>query len=100
MTCKIKDCPRPDSEHRCVAEGLPFHTCWGRVTHAHYPKKGMGGNNPLSKIVAFIDAGLHDHIDNGSGRYQGRRWGNTVVNGEFRIFDKDSKEILLEVPVL
>jgi hypothetical protein len=84
-----------------VAEGIPEHPeCFGRVTPQHHPKKGMGGNNPKSRVVAYLCIGIHDAIDNISGKYQGRRWGNEVVNGEYRIFDRDTREILLSVPSL
>ena len=81
----------------CVARGIPQHPeCFGPGTSQHWPKKGMGGNNPKSRIVQEICLGLHDAIDNG-GKYQGRRWSNDVKDGLFRIMDRTTGEVLLEV---
>ena len=60
--CPTEGCPFPLDEH--------FNWCGhqGRkVTHLHWPKKGMGGNNPNSKIVALACWPCHDKIDNFGG---------------------------------
>ena len=92
-----------DQSGQCVAIGLPGHTCFGPPTSQHWPKKGMGGNNPDSRIVARIDLGLHDAIDNGW-KYQGRRWSNDVDvragRRIFRLMDRETGEVLLEAPAL
>ena len=61
-SCSTEGCPFPPDEH--------FNWCGhqGRkVTHLHWPKKGMGGNNPKSKIVALACWECHDKIDNFGG---------------------------------
>ncbi len=76
--CSVKDCPWPkDKEiHLPWCLGIPdvphlrLHP-----THQHYPKKGMGGNNPKSKIVAILCNYCHDRIDNGD-------WGNRALGEE------------------
>ena len=99
--CSTKDCPWPfDPDiHHCWARCEPWHECDGTASHQHHPRKGMGGNNPNSKIVAILCLALHDAIDNGL-RYQGRRWSNDVKGGIFRLIDRTTGVILLEVPVV
>src|SRR3972149_1358324 len=73
--CAHPECPAPDSMewHYCWAREIKGHKCFGGLTHQHFPKKGMGGNNPNSKIVASLCAGIHDQIDNGT------KFENTVL---------------------
>ena len=96
--------------NRCSRKGCPFtpdeHDEWMEVcsrapehghrhdepTHQHFPKKGMGGNNPKSKIVAVLCWPLHDRIDN-------KDFGNAVLDvGDgtklYRIFDYKNATIL------
>lgn len=65
--CRTRDCPWKDDEeiHCCWGKDIPGHVCSGVLTHQHWPKKGMGGNNPESKIRAILCWSLHDQIDNG-----------------------------------
>ena len=93
-----------DNSGQCVASGIPEHpNCWGPITQQHWPKKGMGGNNPLSKVVAWICLGLHDAIDNGW-KYQGRRWSNDVDERAgtrwYRLMDRETGDVLLETVAL
>lgn len=67
MRCP-SDCRIPEPMHYCWGNEIPGHECMGNLTHQHRPKKGMGGNNPKAKIVAILCAGLHDQLDNNSGR--------------------------------
>ena len=71
--CRVKDCPWPESEEHVpwCADEFPSHR-YRQGTHQHFPKKGMGGNNPRSKIVAILCWECHDRIDNGPW------WGNSV----------------------
>ena len=72
--CSVKDCPWPkDKEiHVPWCLGIPNVEHWAdKPTHQHYPKKGMGGNNPKSRIVAILCVTCHDRIDNTD-------WGNDV----------------------
>lgn len=57
-----KDCPFSEEDHYnwCGHQGE-------KRTHLHWPKKGMGGNNPKSKIVAIACWPCHDKIDNFGG---------------------------------
>lgn len=74
--CKTKDCPWRDDEdiHVPWCLGIPDVEHWrDKPTHQHWPKKGMGGNNPKSKIVAILCNYCHDRIDNFD-------WGNDVKN--------------------
>lgn len=59
-----EDCPFLAEEH--------FNFCGHRrpLTHLHWPKKGMGGHNPKSKIVALACGFCHDRIDNFGGRIE------------------------------
>lgn len=93
-----------DNSGQCVARSIPEHPdCFGPPTDQHWPKKGMGGNNPAAKVVARICAGLHDAIDNGW-KYQGRRWSNDVDERAgirwFRLMDRETGEVLLETAAL
>lgn len=93
--CATKDCPwRDDWDFHQIPwcqglEGEHFKV----VTHQHFPKKGMGGNNPKSRIVALLCWDCHDRIDN-------RDWGNAVkeINGKrvYMIWDHLHGEILYE----
>ncbi len=72
--CSVKDCPWPKDEaiHVPWCLGIPDVEHWAdKPTHQHHPKKGMGGNNPKSKIVAILCVTCHDRIDNGD-------WSNDV----------------------
>ena len=72
--CTTKGCPWPDDATMHVSWCLGYkdteHS--GIPTHQHWPKKGMGGNNPKAKIVSILCSYCHDRIDNGS-------WGNAVL---------------------
>ena len=95
MTCP-KGCHIPEEEHRCFAIGLPGHRCSGALTHQHRPKKGMGGHNSASKIVALLCWPIHDRLDNAPGR----PWRDTVevielgglIGRFYRIYRDDSDE--------
>jgi len=80
--CTVDGCPFPDDEgewHTPWCQAIKGHRCFGEATHQHWPKKGMGGHNPESKIVACLCAGMHDAVDNGV------KYGNAViVDGEGR----------------
>ena len=72
--CSVQDCPWRDNEeiHIPWCLGIPDVEHWAdKPTHQHYPKKGMGGKNPKSKIVSILCVTCHDRIDNGD-------WGNDV----------------------
>jgi hypothetical protein len=72
--CSVKDCPWPKDEeiHVPWCLGIPNVEHWAdKPTHQHFPKKGMGGKNPKSKIVAILCVTCHDRIDNGD-------WGNAA----------------------
>lgn len=84
--CSTPGCPaayEPEySEwHRCWAQGIRGHRCFGGLTHCHLPKKGMGGHNSASKIVACLCAGMHDAVDNGF------KYGNAVI------LDSEGREV-------
>jgi hypothetical protein len=73
--------------------GIPDVEHWrDKPTHQHFPKKGMGGNNPKSKIVAILCPTCHDRIDNGD-------WGNRDLGRKYIAWDLHGK-ILIERPVL
>jgi hypothetical protein len=60
-----KECDLTEEQHSyCWGAGIESHQCFGGLTEQHRPKKGMGGNNPASKVVSILCAGLHDQIDN------------------------------------
>lgn len=101
--CSTKGCPTRlksfkgdvNDWHRPWCQDIKGHKCFGGATHQHVPKKGMGGNNPESKIVACICAGAHDRIDNGD-------WGNEVldvpdVGKVYRVHDLHGKTLLERV---
>ncbi|KKK92803.1 hypothetical protein LCGC14_2699270, partial [marine sediment metagenome] len=71
--CRVRDCPWPKDEaiHVPWCLGIDVKHWADKPTHQHWPKKGMGGNNPKSKIVAILCVTCHDRIDNGE-------WGNAV----------------------
>ena len=77
IKCRTKDCPFTPDEHdewMELCSRAPEHGHrHDQPTHQHHPKKGMGGNNPLSKIVAVLCWPFHDRIDN-------KDWGNDVKN--------------------
>lgn len=94
--CTVKGCPDPRNEtdfHTPWCKGV--HECFGEATHQHWPKIGMGGNNPKSKIVACLCAGMHDAVDNSP------KYGNAVmeINGQrvYRIWDQHNATILERV---
>ncbi len=76
--CRVRGCPWPKDEaiHIPWCLGIDVEHWADKPTHQHYPKKGMGGNNPKSKIVAILCVTCHDRIDNGTD------WGNAVVPKE------------------
>lgn len=86
--CSVSDCPWPyePSLHYCWAREVEGHFCYGKVTHQHKPRKGMGGNNPLSKIRAMLCAGLHSAIDNHHRYFDGKRYSDEYKDGEYRLF--------------
>ncbi len=57
--CTVDGCPAPSDEswHHCFLCGK------AEVQHHHLPKKGMGGHNPKSKIVAALCQKHHDQTD-------------------------------------
>jgi len=73
---------------------------------ASFPKKGMGGNNPKSKVVAYLDVLIHDNIDNGT-RYEGLRLSNRISHWDgdsgpkdyYEIVDRTTGEVLLKLEV-
>ncbi|KKM91581.1 hypothetical protein LCGC14_1227190 [marine sediment metagenome] len=82
--CSVQDCPWPKDEeiHVPWCLGIPDVEHWAdKPTHQHLPKKGMGGNNPKSKIVAILCPPCHDRIDNGD-------WSNDVKDfpGRGRVY--------------
>jgi len=79
--CSTPGCPAPKDAawHEPWCRRIKGHKCFGGPTHQHLPKRGMGGHNPNSKIVACLCAGMHDAVDNGF------KYGNAViVDGEGR----------------
>ncbi len=76
--CSVKDCPWRDDEeiHVPWCLGIPDVPHSPEKGHQHHPKKGMGGKNPESKIVAILCNYCHGRIDNGTD------WGNAVVPKE------------------
>ncbi|KKK56661.1 hypothetical protein LCGC14_3062260, partial [marine sediment metagenome] len=74
--CRVKGCPWPkDAEvHVPWCLHIPRDHGFG-VTHQHIPKKGMGGNNPESKIRAILCGACHDFVDNTP------HWDNCVTPG-------------------
>lgn len=80
----------------CAATGQPWHKTCARIgTKQHWPKRSQGGK----KVAQHICWPLHDAIDNGM-RLDGRRLENEVVEGVYTVRDRDTKEVLLEVPAL
>ena len=71
--CSVKDCLFDEDTHAAGVwcKGIPDVPHTEGYTHQHIPKKGMGGNNPNSKIRALLCSYCHDRIDNGD-------WGNSV----------------------
>ncbi len=67
--CRTKGCPFTPDEHdewMDLCSRAPEHGHrHDQPTHQHHPKIGMGGNNPLSKIVAVLCWPFHDRVDNG-----------------------------------
>lgn len=73
-------CPWPDSAEVhvpwCLHIDRKNHIHWrDKPTHQHIPKKGMGGKNPKSRIVAILCPPCHDLTDNSV------HWDNAVVPG-------------------
>ena len=60
--CPVRGCPAPSDPS--------WHEPWcghGLTgSHQHWPKKGMGGHNKASRIVAFICNDCHYAVDNGA----------------------------------
>ena len=73
--CSTRGCPFTPDEHdewMALCSRAPEHGHrHDQLSHQHWPKKGMGGNNPKSKVVAVLCWPLHDRIDN-------KDWGNEV----------------------
>lgn len=102
IKCRTKDCPFTPDEHdewMELCSRAPEHGHrHDQPTHQHHPKKGMGGNNPLSKIVAVLCWPFHDQIDNGE-------WGNSVdetfEDGKrvtmYRAWDVHNKTVIEQV---
>src|SRR3990167_8571367 len=80
MRCTVEGCPWPDDPHIPWCGGIPDHAHTNVATHQHLPKKGMGGRNPKSKIVALLCPAMHDLVDNGT------RYKNEVIEWEWRRF--------------
>src|SRR3990170_2019687 len=66
MRCTVEGCPWPDDPHIPWCGGIPDHAHTNVATHQHLPKKGMGGRNPKSRIVALLCPAMHDLVDNGT----------------------------------
>ena len=92
--CTTRGCPWPtDAEmHRPWCLGIPDVPHSPDAGHQHHPKKGMGGNNPNSQIVAVLCNFCHDKIDNTV------EWSNGVisVNGAtyYRAWDLHNKTLI------
>lgn len=89
--CRTPGCPFTREQHgewmeRC-ARGAEHGHRHDQPTHAHHPRKGMGGKNPKSRIVAVICWPLHNATDNGLN-------GMGVARGEVRIWDVHNNTIL------
>lgn len=87
------DCPFPQQAawhdewlERCRSAAPHGHRD-DQMTHAHWPKKQMGGNNPKAKVRAYICWPIHDSADNGL-------FGMGVAAGEFRIWDPRNVTVL------
>ena len=94
--CSTKGCPFTPDEHGEWMEACSRAPEHGhrhdQPSHQHWPKKGMGGNNPKSKIVAVLCWPLHDRIDN-------KDFGNAVLDlGDrtklYRVWDYKNETIL------
>lgn len=99
--CKTKGCPFTPDEHEewmALCRQAPEHGHRDdQLSHQHHPKKGMGGHNQKSKIVAILCWPMHDRIDNGD-------WSNDIKDFPGRglaYFAWDLHgNILIERPVL
>lgn len=96
VKCRTKGCPFTPDEHdewMALCRQAPEHGHRDdQLSHQHHPKKGMGGHNSLSKIVAILCWPMHNRIDNGD-------YGNDVKDGVFSAWDLHGKT-LIERPVL
>ncbi len=100
--CKTKGCPFTPDDHgewMALCRQAPEHGHRDdQLSHQHLPKKGMGGHNQRSRIVAILCWPMHDRIDNGD-------WGNSVVttfeDGKkieiYRAWDLHNKTIIERV---
>ncbi|KKN15859.1 hypothetical protein LCGC14_0981520, partial [marine sediment metagenome] len=100
--CRTKGCPFTPDEHdewMALCRKAPEHGHRDdQLSHQHHPKKGMGGHNSKSKIVAILCWPMHDRIDNGD-------WGNAVVttieDGKqieiYRAWDLHNKTIIEQI---
>ncbi|KKL10406.1 hypothetical protein LCGC14_2556120, partial [marine sediment metagenome] len=85
VKCRTRDCPFTPDQHdewMDLCSRAPEHGHrHDQLTHQHHPKKGMGGNNPLAKIVAVLCWPFHDRVDNGD-------WSNDVKDmpGRGRVY--------------
>ena len=85
IKCRTKDCPFTPEEHSewmDLCSRAPEHGHrHDQPSHQHIPKKGMGGKNSKSKIVAILCWPMHDRIDNGE-------WGNDIkeMPGRGRVY--------------
>ncbi|OGF52805.1 MAG: hypothetical protein A2Z21_09435 [Candidatus Fraserbacteria bacterium RBG_16_55_9] len=66
--CTVDGCPHPNDNdfHRCLVDGRL------EAQHHHWPKRGMGGRNLKSQIVACLCQRCHDNTD--------LIWGNGVLD--------------------
>lgn len=95
--CRNRECPWRDSEetHRPWCQGAQDHRCFGGATHQHLPKRGAGGHNPKSRIVAILCAGLHDAVDNGT-KYKNAVQTDFQGREVYCLWEKDSGKVLVE----
>lgn len=97
--CSTKDCPIPyqPESHFCAFRGLTWHHCGGTASHQHRPRGRS--TNPEAKIRAIICIPLHMAQDQGF-KCDGRRMRDEVKDGWYRIYDRDTCELLGETPDL
>lgn len=97
LRCNEKDCPARESEefHQPVCLGINVVESWAGSTghsdeaqHQHVPKRSQGGKT----VVAVLCSWCHDRIDNGP-------WGNSYVDGEYRIYDIRNNTLLRCYPL-
>ena len=85
IKCRTQDCPFTPEEHdewmELCARAPEHGHRHDQPSHQHHPKKGMGGKNSKSKVVAILCWPMHDRIDNAD-------WGNAVkdIPGRGRVY--------------